>query len=210
MTKTIIHAVVLIIAIVLAFILPKTSLANYDLQMVALLFIVLYLSKKFFIGGGSSSRLIESVVFTIIVISIINTTGGVSSPFFFLVYFLLFSLSLLLEPLISTTTTVALIIFYLFSLPQNQDLKTLLPIFSLAFITPFALFLGQEHKKSEKLKFKNQKIKEDSLLFISLLLKNHLKNIKEAAENFVGDNQLDSIKKSASRMEKLIDKYEKQ
>ena len=47
------------------------------------------------------------------------------------------------------------------------------------------------------------------MLFITLLIKNHLKNIKEAVENFVGDHELDIIKKSASRMEKLIEKYEK-
>jgi hypothetical protein len=43
-----------------------------------------------------------------------------------------------------------------------------------------------------------------------LLLKNHLGNIKEAAQNFVGDHQLDIIKKSAQRMEKLIEKFENQ
>ncbi|MBI5126839.1 hypothetical protein HZA76_00060 [Candidatus Roizmanbacteria bacterium] len=209
MPKEIIHSAILIIAIVLSFVFPKTNLANYDLQITAFLFLILYLSKKFFIVKSSPSRLIESVIFTLVITSIINTTGGLASPFFFLIYFLLFSLSLLLEPLISVTTTIALIVFYLLSLPQSQDIKTLLPIISLAFITPFALFLGSEHKKNEKLKIKNEKLQEDTFLFISLMLKNHLKNIKEAVENFVGDHELDIIKKSASRMEKLIEKFEK-
>ncbi len=209
MSREIIHSVILIIAIVLGFVFPRTSLANYDFQITAFLFLILYLAKKFFIVKSSPSRLIESVVFTLIIISIVNTTGGVSSPFFFLIYFLLFSLSLLLEPLISVTTTIALIVFYLLSLPQNQDVKTLLPIISLAFITPFALFLGSEHRKNEKFKIKNEKLQADAFLFVSLLLKNHLKNIKEAVENFVGDHELDIIKKSADRMEKLIEKFEK-
>ncbi|KKQ24130.1 MAG: hypothetical protein US40_C0011G0045 [Candidatus Roizmanbacteria bacterium GW2011_GWC2_37_13] len=208
MSKEIVHSLILIAAIVLAFILPKTNLANYELQITAGLFIILYLVKKIVVRS-SSSRLIESVIFTLIIVGIVNSTGATNSPFFFLVYFLLFSLSLLLEPIISITTTVSIIAFFLLSSPQGQDWKNLLPIISLAFITPFAMFLGEEHIESQKAKGKIQKLQEDSMLFITLLIKNHLKNIKEAVENFVGDHELDIIKKSASRMEKLIEKYEK-
>ncbi len=210
MTKEITHALILIFTIVLTFILPKTNLAQYDLQISAGLFIFLYLTKNFLLSKNVYSRLIESVVFTLIIMGIVNSTGGISSPFFFLIYFLLFSLSIILEPIISITTTVTLIIFFLLNLPPNQGLNTLMPIISLAFITPFAMFLGQEKIESEKLKAKSEKTKEDTFLFLSLLLKNHLKNIKEAAQNFVGDHQLDIIKKSAQRMEKLIEKFEEQ
>jgi hypothetical protein len=210
MTKEIAHALILIFTIVLTFILPKTNLAQYDLQISAGLFIFLYLTKNFILSKNIYSRLIESVIFTLIIMGIINSTGGLTSPFFFLIYFLLFSLSIILEPIISITTTVTLIIFFLLNLPQNQNFKTLMPIISLAFITPFAMFLGQEKINSDKLKAKSEKTKEETFLFLSLLLKNHLKNIKEAAQNFVGDHQLDTIKKSASRMEKLIEKFEEQ
>ncbi len=208
MSKEIVHALILILTIVLTFILPKTNLAQYDLQISAGLFILLYLTKKFIISKNIYSRLIESVVFTLIIMGIVNSTGGLTSPFFFLIHFLLFSLSIILEPIISITTTVTLIIFFLLNLPPNQNFNTLMPIISLAFITPFAMFLGQEKIESEKLKVKNEKTKEDTFLFLSLLLKNHLKNIKEAAQNFVGDHQLEIIKKSAQRMERLIEKFE--
>lgn len=208
MTKEITHALILIFTIVLTFILPKTNLAQYDLQISAGLFIFLYLTKNFLLSKNVYSRLIESVVFTLIIMGIVNSTGGISSPFFFLIHFLLFSLSIILEPIISITTTVTLIIFFLLNLPPNQGLNTLMPIISLAFITPFAMFLGQKKIESEKLKAKSEKTKEDTFLFLSLLLKNHLNNIKEAAQNFVGDHQLDIIKKSAQRMEKLIEKFE--
>ena len=208
MTKEIVHALILIFAIVLTFIFPKTNLANYDLQISAGLFIILYSVKRFIVSKDIYSRLIESVVFTLIIMGIVNSTGGLVSPFFFLIYFLLFSLSLILEPIISITTTVALIIFFLLNLPANQDFKTLMPIISLAFITPFAMFMGQEKMNNEKLKMKNEKNKEDTFLFLSLLLKNHLKNIKEALENFVGDHELGIIKKSVQRMERLIEKFE--
>jgi len=209
MSKEIIHSLILVFTIVLTFIFPKTNLANYDLQISAGLFIILYSVKRFIVSKDIYSRLIESVVFTLIIMGIVNSTGGLISPFFFLVYFLLFSLSLILEPIISITTTVTLIIFFLLNLPANQDFRTLLPIISLAFITPFAMFMGSEHIENQKSKVKSQKLKEETFLFLSLLLKNHLKNIKEALENFVGDHELGIIKKSVQRMEKLIEKFEK-
>ncbi len=209
MSKEIIHSLILIFAIVLGFVYPRTSLSQYDLQISAGLFVVLYSIKKYVIKSGSSSRLLESVIFTLIILGIINTTGGLQSPFFFLIYFLLFSLSLLLEPVISITTTLALIIFFLLGLPPSQDFKTVLPIISLGFITPFAMYMGQETVKNERLKEKNAKTQEDTFLFMSLMIKNHLRTIKEAVDNFMGDQQLGIIKKSVSRMEKLIEKYEK-
>lgn len=208
MTKKIIHALILIFTIVLTFILPKTNFAQYDLQIIAGLFILLYLTKKFIVSKNIYSRLIESVVFTLVIMGVVNSTGGLTSPFFFLIYFLLFSLSIILEPIISITTTVALIIFFLLNLPANQDFKILMPIISLAFITPFAMFMGQEQIEAQKSKLKNQKQKEETYLFLSLLIKNHLKNIREALENFVDDHQLEIIKKSVQRMERLIEKFE--
>ncbi len=207
MTTEITHAIVLIIAIVLTFIYPRTPLTNYELQIAAGLFLIFYIAKRFFIKRESYSRLFESVIFTLITLSIVNSTGGINSPFFFLTYFLLFSLALILEPVISVTSTLSLIVFFLLTMPQSQDLKSLLPIISLAFLTPFAIFMGQEHVQYQKSNIKYQKLEEDSLLFATLLLKNHIKNIKSAVENFMGDHELAAIKKSAERMEKLINKY---
>lgn len=209
MSKEIIHSVILVIAVVLTFVFPETPLAQYDLQISAGLFVFLYLAKRFFIKRIAYSRLIESVVFTLIILGIVNSTGGTSSPFFFLIYFLLFSLSLMLEPITSITMTLSLIVFYLMMMPQNQDMKSLLPIISMAFLTPFALYMGQEHIEAQKNKTKNERLQEDTYLFLSLLLKNHIKNIKEAVENYVGDHELGIIRKSAARMEKLIEKFEK-
>ena len=202
----IIHSISIIITIALSFLFSKSNLAQYDLQISALLFIILFVGKK--LVGNSKSRFLESIIFTLIVLIIVNSTGGLTSPFFFLIYFLLFSLTLILEPIISITTTITLIIFFLLSLPASQDFRTLMPIISLAFITPFAMFMGSEKIKNEKLKVKSEKTKEETFLFLSLLIKNHLKNIREAAQNFVGDHQLEIIKKSTTRMEKLIEKFE--
>jgi len=123
---------------------------------------------------------------------------------------------LLLEPVISITTTIALVVCFLLTLPEGQNLTRLLPIFSLAFLTPFALFMGQEYIKSQKAKVKIQKLRttlsnkeEDTFLFLSLMLKNHLNTIKEAVENFMGDHQLVTIRKQVKNMERLIDEFEK-
>jgi len=210
MSKEITHSIILIIAIALTFVFPKTNLVQYDLQISALLFLFLFTVKRFIFPRESISRLLDSVIFTLVVLGIVNSTGAVGSPFFFLVYFLLFSLSLLLEPIISITTTSALVIFFLMSLSPNQDFKTLLPIFSLAFLTPFALFMSQQYEQNIKFKIQNTKLQEDTFLLLSLLIKNQIKTIKQAVENFMGDSELDIIRKSIHRMEKTIEKYEKQ
>lgn len=209
MSKEIMHSIILIATIAITFLFPKTNLAQYDVQIGAILFIFLFLAKRYFIPRDTPSKLMESVIFTMIVLGIVNTTGATESPFFFLIYFLLFSISLLLEPVISITSTLALIVFFLMSIPPNQSLKNLLPIFSLAFLTPFAMFMGQEYTQISKLKSQNSKLKEDTFLMLSLMLKNHIKNIKNAVENFMGDRELHEIKKSAHRMEKVIEEYEK-
>jgi len=209
MSPEIIHSLILVIAIGLSFIFPKTALAQYDLQVASLLFIILFLGRRIapqFLR--SKSRLLESVVFTLIILTTVNTTGGTQSSFFFLVYFLLFSLSILLEPVISVTTTLTLVIFYLLSLPPNQSLNSLMPVFSLAFLTPFAMYLAKEFKTNEELRKDASKKQEDTLLFLSLMIKNHLKNIKYNLENYIGDHNLQSIKKHTKEMEKLIDRFE--
>jgi hypothetical protein len=207
MSPEIIHSLILIAAIAASSLLAKTPLAQYDLQIIAGLFIILFIGKR--INNSSiHPRLMESVIFTLVVMIIIDTTGGATSPFFFLIYFLLFSLSLLLEPVIAITTTFTLIVFLLLSLPENQEIKSLLPIISLAFLTPFAMFLGEEMKKNKKLSQTIVTNQEETFLFLSLMIKNHLKSIKTSVENFVGDHELSQIKHHTKAVEKLIEKFE--
>ena len=207
MYTAIMHSTLIIITIAFSFLFSKTPLASLDIQINAFLFILLFISRRWY-RNKDKNHLVESVIFTFMVSSIINTTGGLTSPYFFLLYILLFSLSLFLEPIISITTTVALIFFYLLSVPINQSLEQLLPIFSLALITPFAMFLGEENFKERKERERSSNLKKSTFLFLSLILKNHINNIIQAAENFLGDQQLTDIKKNAKRMQKLIDEYE--
>lgn len=205
MSKPVIHSIVLIITIAIAFLFPKTNLAQYDLQISAVLFIIMFFSRRFINQAG---RLLESVIFTLVILLIISTTGNTTSPFFFLIYFLLFALALLMEPIIAITVSFTLMVGFMFSIPPNQEVSALIPVFSLAFLTPFALLLGQEYVKIKNLEGKLNQEQEDTLLFLSLMMKNHLKNIKTAIENFMGDHELHEIKRNADKMERLIEKFE--
>jgi hypothetical protein len=206
MRRDILHSIILILAIAFSFLFAKSPLAIYDLQLAAGLFIVLFLVKRFI----KTSRVFEAIIFTVIVFVIVNTTGGLESQFFFLIYFLLFALSLLLEPVEAIIATLTAILFYLIYLPQDNLLANLIPLISLALLTPFAMFMGQEYLQSEKLRSENEAKQENTFLFLSLLIKNHLKNIKQALENFMGDKELGEIKRSTANMEKLIEKFEKE
>ena len=216
MNSEIIHSVVLIGAIGISFLFSSSFFSQFDLQISAALFIIFFIMRKI-LGNRIKSHLLESVVFTFVILLTINSTGGINSAFFFLLYFLLFSLALLLEPIISITATVALMVFFMISLPSSQSIKSLVPLFSLAFLTPFALFMGQAYTESQRLKVKSQKLsdqltqkQEETYLFLSLMLKNHLKSIKNAIDNFMGDHELHEIKKHVRNMESLIEKFEKE
>jgi hypothetical protein len=207
MSREIAHAVMIIVTIVMAFLFSKTPLIQYDVQLSATVFALLYLSRHV-AALLPFQRIIQPVGFTFVITTLIVSTGGLSSPFFFLMYFLLFSLSIFLEPVISITTTVVLVISFLTTIPENQDFQTLLPLFSLAFITPFAMFLGQEQRKIQSLESRIQSSEKDVFFFLSVTLKNHMKTIKDTVDNYRGDHDLDTIKKQTQRMEKLIDEFE--
>lgn len=218
-----IQSSLLLLTMGIAFIISKSFLASYDIFITAGVFIIYYFIKKLISIKDNEQniyrveflRLTDSAVFTYIVIVIVNSTGGLSSPLYFLNYFLIFALSLILEPIISVAATIGLVIMYILSIPANSSIKELLPLFALPFLTPFALFLGQEHIKNVRLKAKNEKLKnkvsdhqKNTFLFLSLVLKNHIKAIRDSVDNFIGDEELSDINRHAREMEKAIEKYE--
>ena len=209
MTKELLHSIILVICIALAFIFPSTSLAAYDVEIVAGLFILLFVARRFSFFS-KKTRLFESVVFTFIIVGVITTTGGLASPYFFLIHFLLFTLTLLLEPLIPIIVTLTLMLFFLFSIPSAATITQLLPIFSLALMTPFALILGNEYEETKRLKRSLSNQQENTFLFLSLMLKNNLKELQKSIENFNGDHELSAMKRQVNTMGKLIDMFEKE
>jgi len=209
MTKELVHSIILIICIALAFIFPQTPLAAYDIEIAAGLFVFLFIARRFSLFS-KRTRLFESVAFTFIIVGIITTTGGLQSPYFFLIHFLLFALTLLLEPIIPIIVTLTLMLFFLFTLAGTVTMAQLLPIFSLALMTPFALILGNEYEETKRLKKSLSQQQENTFLFLSLMLKNNVKEIEKNIENFTGDHELTAIKRQARNMDKLIDMFEKE
>ena len=132
------------------------------------------------------------------------------SPYFFLIHFLLFALTLLLEAIIPIIVTIVLMLFFLFSFSGAITLQQLLPIFSLALMTPFALILGNEYEETKRLKKSLSNQQENTFLFLSLMLKNNLKEIQKNIDNFRGDHELTAIKRQVRTMDKMIDMFEKE
>lgn len=209
MTKELVHSVILIICIVLAFVFPQTPLAAYDIEIAAGLFVLLFIARRFSFFS-KKTHLFESVIFTFIIVGVVTTTGSLQSPYFFLIDFLLFALTLLLEPIIPIIITITLMLFFIFTLSGSATVIQLLPIFSLALMTPFALILGNEYEETKRLKNSMSAQTENTYLFLSLMLKNHLREIQNSIDNFVGDHELSSIKRQVRNMEKLIDMFEKE
>lgn len=195
------QSLVLISTTVFSFLLSQSSLNSYSLQIAASVFLLFYLVKKILKIERNRLDFFQSIIFTFIVTLTVNSTGGLNSPFFFLYYFLLFALGIFVGPFLSMSVSFTLVILLIATLPQANLDKSLIIILSLLLLTPFALFLGVEKKKNETLK-------TDSFLFLSLVLQNHLQTIKKHVENFMGDHDLEKISKNVRRMEKLIEKYE--
>ena len=208
MPLEIIHSIVLILTIAMTFVFAKTPLIEYDIQIIALLFIALFIIRKWYLPSHPRSHLLESVIFTFVAVVSVLTTGGLTSPLFFLIFFLIFAHSILMEPIIAVISSVTIMLFFFIHSPSGTPLQTLLPLIALPFITPFALFLGQQIIENERLKRQEVKVQEDHSLFLYLVVKNHLKNIHHAVDNFMGDRELSEIKHQATRLETLIERLE--
>lgn len=209
MTHELIHSIILIICIALGFVFPQTQLAAFDIEIMAGLFILLFIARRFSFFS-KKTRLFESVIFTFIIVGVVTNSGGLTSPYFFLIHFLLFALTLLLEPLIPIIVTITLMIFFAFTISGTVQLLSLLPLFSLALMTPFALILGKEYEETKQLKKSLSSQQENTFLFLSLMLKNNLREIQKNIDNFAGDAELSAIKRQVRTMEKLIDMFEKE
>lgn len=146
MTNKIIHTIILTAAIIIAFMISASY--RYEIFFIGAVISLYWLIKTTLLAHPPHHRLLDASVGAILIVNLILLTGGINSPVFFLTYFLLFALGLLLEPMASFIATVVLIIGFLLQLPDGQTLTSLLPLVSLALMTPFALILGQEYQKT--------------------------------------------------------------
>lgn len=209
-----------VVTTVLAAVFAVSPLAKFDLQLVAVLFIFYVLFRKK-LAQKSGFFILEAYVFIFIIVSVVFSTGGVRSQFFFLLYFLLFAGALVLEASTSLVLSLVLMIMFIATADYSMQLADLLPVLSLPFIAPFAKYLGdlqrhfffqkQELLRLGKAKQRIEKTKiyqeEQTLIFLTTVLHRHLDDMKDRLENFLGDADLDYLKKKLKQLEELADKF---
>jgi hypothetical protein len=210
MPHELIDTIILVSAVILSFAVSKIDLQSYEFPIAIILFICLFLVKRVIFPKERVWKIAEAFIFILITLFTVLTTGGIHSPFFFLIYFLLFSLSMLFEPMVSLTISMIIILIFIITTGPDVPFRSLIPIFSLAFLSPFALLLSQERIEIEKLKLHDKALKENTFLFLSLTLKKHLNSIMEIAENIRENHQSQGVKKQVKIIEKLIERYEEQ
>lgn len=215
MNKEIIHTLILIFTVFMSFIFAGINLPAIIVYICSFLFILFYITKHSQKLKREFPVLLESVMFTSLIILIISSTGSIHSPFFFLFYLLILSLSLLLEPIVSVSTTVTIIIFLILYLTPAFDNKSIIAASSLLLFVPFSLIMGESYILAKKenrtiryLQAKSRNVEQDSYLFLSLVVKNHIENIHKAVNNFMGDSELDEIRKNVHNLKEEIDVFE--
>lgn len=173
---------------------PLTAQYNFYL---AIVMVGGYLLARFFIAH----LFIDTIIYTASLLLIIVTTGGLNSSFFFLIYFLLFAVALLFEPFLTLILTLALVFFFA---NQINSLHTAMQLLSLLFFSPLAIFFGRQYlrllaaqkrvklltKKQTELEQEIESEETDSLLWLSLNLKNGLMQISHLASEILADNRL--------------------
>lgn len=147
-----IQALILSIAIGLAFIFSQTTLSEYFLQITALC-IILYLflealSRKTRINP--QQKLIASfIIFTFVSYLIIFSTGSLFSPLFFLVYFLLFGVAFIFGPYMAIIVSVVSITIFI-ATPRKDILNEITQIFSIISIAPLSVLFAKFYEKSKE------------------------------------------------------------
>ena len=190
MPKDVKDSLIIIITCLLTFLWSKTPLGSFSLQFSALLFLFFMIAKRFFKKTTLFIPL-KAIFFTILILLLVFDTGSLFSPLFFLLYFLLFSLSLLLEPQIALTLSLSLIVIFLIDLKEVESLESLIPLFSLPFITPLAVFFGREHQKLEETEKELDHDEKATLLWLATTFKEHLDNISDLLLN-ISNNDLNT------------------
>jgi len=215
-----IEVLAVVVTFVLAVLFSVSPLAQYDLQLVALLFIFYFFYKRM-TPAKEKFVFVEVLIFVFVITGTVFSTGAINSPFFFLLYFLLFAIALILEPITSLVLTIAMVITFLGIADTNSGLRDLLPVFSLPFIAPFAKYLGDLQRKYfrqkeqlkllEKSKAKSVATqsfeKEQTLMFLTTVLHSHLQDVDERLKNFMGDTDLEYLKQKTKELENTVEGF---
>ncbi len=208
------------LATALALAFAGSSLAKYDLQLVAVLFIVYVLLKRLMMRSAGFFVL-EAFIFIFIIVSTVFSSGGLQSPFFFLLYFLMFALALFFDSVTTLALTLTLLIYVIATADYSMQLRDLLPALSLPFIAPFAKYLGDLQRKSYRQSLEIKRLsrakekgeetmrydQEQTLIFLTTVLYRHLDEMKERLDNFLGDEDLAYLRKKVKHLEGISEGF---
>lgn len=199
--KTLKHSLLVAVAIGVSYLIAKTSLSAYSLQISGILTALYVLAS--FLARKKLINPVSRVVFDIFVFSfacafILFSTGGFTSPAFFLTYFLLFGISLLSAP---TTSIVAALIFaILFVLTPRTDFWTeVLQIVSLLSIAPLSAMFGKQYLEILKSEQKVKVLKNISQDFIE-----EIKSQEEEVKNWTEGDFREKLVNMQEGMGKLM------
>lgn len=172
MLKFTAHTIYLALAVVLAFFwTSSSSLSIYTLQLIAFFIIAFFINKVFLKSKKSQSvDTMDAVIFTVVVMLLVCLTGFLASPLFFLIYFLLFGLALIFEPLVTIALTGVIMLLFTLA-PTASQSYGIIQLFSLALITPLAVFFGNEFLKSKQRQEKIKILHEEGMMLEKVISK---------------------------------------
>ena len=187
----------------IAYLLSISPAANFTPQVIGLftiIFLVFFRQKKYYL-------LFLAAISNLLVFA----TGGLNSPVFFLIYFSLFAIAFQNPP--STTLAYSIILILLLSQSLNSQLS-LLPLFSLLFITPLAWFVG--HQFLEKIHDETiiATNETDFLFWLNLKFKTGITTIADLSSQLLSSpslshSQKESLQKIKSSAHNLLNSAQK-
>lgn len=187
----------------IAYLLSISSASNYTPQTIALftlIFFIFFRRPKYYL-------LFLAVVSNLLVFA----THGLNSPVFFLTYFSLFAIAFQNPP--STTLAYSLVLILLLSQSLNSS-YSLLPLFSLLFVTPLAWFVGRQFLE----KIQDEAIiatdETNFLLWLNLKFKTGIVTIADLSSQLLSSpslspSQKESLHKIKSSAHNLLNSAQK-
>jgi hypothetical protein len=204
----------------LAFFFSISPLAEYDLQLSAIFFIVYMIVRKL-AKNSVFLFVIEVFIFVFLIFSAVFVTGGLASPVFFLLYILFFGFSIVLEPFTSILTSFILVGVFLFAADYTFGFQEMIQVVSLPVVAVIAQYFGSVQKayrvqkttlfnvfkSRHNLQTSKQNQKEQTLLFLTINLHKHFEDINERLENYRGDSDLIYLKRKMTELDKLVKQF---
>lgn len=218
--KTIQQAGLLLLSFLFIFAWQNTLLSQYTVQVLgALIFCYLLLSmlkkddahKKSFnpIDLASQGYWGIMILNTIIVLFVI-ATGGFNSMLFFLLFFLAFAIAFAFEPIIVFVFVLGTVALFLPDALQSDEIRNVIMLASLVFLSPLAYFFGKEQRKEQEESKALEAIQEDTTQAADAIIQdvNAVLNEAKGSLPLRESEQLHNALKNASELKQKVSQEE--